>query len=71
MELSPEDRQQLVTAQGASRLALEYLQQQPEAAQMTPQQTRQLMQEVVPMLPQLLPGIAATGQLFVRELAQS
>ena len=65
--LSAEDQQQLQTAQGISNLLR---QQQPQQAQLTPQQAAQLAQELAPLLPSLLPGIAATGQLFVRQLGQ-
>ena len=41
------------------------MQQQPQL-RLTPQQAQQLAQELVP----LLPGIAATGERFVAELAR-
>ncbi len=67
MSLSPADQQQLQTAQGISNLLL---QQQPQQVQLTPRQARQLAQELAPLLPSLLPGIAATGQLFLSQLGQ-
>jgi aarF domain-containing kinase len=67
VELSAEDRRQLQTAQGITSLLL---QQQPVQAQLTPTQAQQLAAELGPLLPQLLPGVAATAQLFVRQLGQ-
>lgn len=72
MELSPADQQQLRTAQAISTLLLQ--QQAVPGAQLTPQQAaalaQQLAGELGPMLPQLLPGVAATGQRFVQELGK-
>ncbi|KAL4435049.1 hypothetical protein ABPG77_003874 [Micractinium sp. CCAP 211/92] len=72
VELSPADQQQLRTAQAISTLLLQ--QQAVPGAQLTPQQAaalaQQLAGELGPMLPQLLPGVAATGQLFVQELGK-
>lgn len=68
VELSPDDRQQLANAAGIASLLRQ--QQQPAAAPPTPQQVRQLARELAPLLPQLLPGMAATGEQFVRKLGQ-
>lgn len=72
VELSPADQQQLRTAQAISTLLLQ--QQAAPGAQLTRQQAAtlagQLVGELGPLLPQLLPGVAATGQLFVQELGK-
>jgi hypothetical protein len=66
VELSPGDQQQLATAQGISDL----LQQQQPQLRLTPEQAGQLARELGPLLPQLLPGIAATGNLFFQQLSR-
>jgi hypothetical protein len=66
--LSPQDQRQLATARGIRELILR--QQQVPGAQPTPAAVRQLARELAPLLPQLLPGVAATGRLFARELGQ-
>lgn len=67
MELSPDDRQQLATAQGVIGLLRQQTAAQPP---LTPAQAQQLASELAPLLPQLLPGVAATGQRFLRELGK-
>ncbi|KAL4854874.1 Protein ACTIVITY OF BC1 COMPLEX KINASE 3 [Chlorella vulgaris] len=67
VQLSPQDQEQLQTAQGITNLLLQNTTPQ---AQLTPQQAQQLARELLPLLPQLLPGIAATGQLFAQQLGQ-
>lgn len=69
-ELSPEDRQQLATARGITSLLMQQQQLAPAEARLTPALAQQLARELGPMLPQLLPGVAATGQLFLRALSQ-
>ncbi|KAI7839911.1 hypothetical protein COHA_006391 [Chlorella ohadii] len=67
VELSPDDQQQLATARGVVGLVRQQAAgQQP----LTPQQAQQLASELAPMLPQLLPGVAATGQRFLLELGK-
>ena len=76
MELSPADQQQLATARGITALVQQAAGGPPGggAPALTPRQAAdlgaQLLRELGPMLPTLLPGMAATGQLFARELAQ-
>lgn len=80
VELSPEDQQQLRTAQGITSLLLQQQALQPGGSmgpagtRLTPQQAaalaQQLASELGPLLPQLLPGIAATGQMFAQELVK-
>lgn len=67
MELSPEDQQQLQTARGIVGLV-----QQQQAGQppLSPAQAQQLARELAPLAPQLLPGVAATGELFLRQLGK-
>ncbi|PRW59939.1 eyespot assembly ABC1 kinase family [Chlorella sorokiniana] len=67
VELSPDDRQQLATARGVVGLVRQQAAGQPP---LTPQQAQQLASELAPLLPQLLPGIAATGQRFLVELGK-
>lgn len=67
VELSPDDRQQLATARGVLGLVRQQAAGQPP---LTPQQAQQLASELAPLLPQLLPGIAATGQRFLLELGR-
>ncbi|PSC69658.1 putative aarF domain-containing kinase chloroplastic [Micractinium conductrix] len=76
VELSPADQQQLATARGITALVQQAAGGPPGggAPALTPRQAAdlgaQLLRELGPMLPTLLPGMAATGQLFARELAQ-
>ncbi|KAL4458199.1 hypothetical protein ABPG75_013064 [Micractinium tetrahymenae] len=75
VELSPADQQQLRTAQAITTLLLQQQAAAPApGAQLTLQQAaalaQQLATELGPLLPQLLPGVAATGQLFVEELGK-
>lgn len=67
MELSPDDQQQLATARGVLGLVRQQAAAQPP---LTPQQAQQLATELAPLLPQLLPGVAATGQRFLLELGK-
>lgn len=67
VELSPEDQQQLATARGVVALLQA---QQAQAPPLTPQQAQQLVAELAPLAPQLLPGVLATGDRFVRALAK-
>eukprot|EP01024_Parvocaulis_polyphysoides_P031316 TRINITY_DN28351_c1_g1_i4.p1 TRINITY_DN28351_c1_g1~~TRINITY_DN28351_c1_g1_i4.p1 ORF type:complete len:703 (+),score=101.06 TRINITY_DN28351_c1_g1_i4:188-2296(+) len=70
VELSDEDKEALSTIKGLLDLlggpqnALDAVPNLLEA----PDQSRKMAQEIVEMLPQLLPGIAYTGELFIRQL---
>ena len=72
--LTPDDsdRQALATVRGMAQIFAE-----EEGAAAGPRfeapalgDVVQLAQELRPLLPELLPGVAKTGELFLRELAQ-
>lgn len=70
VEMSPDDQQQLRTAQGIFNLVQQQAAVRPAGAPLLDAaQARELARELGPLLPQLLPGIVATGQLFASELA--
>eukprot|EP01026_Neomeris_dumetosa_P041066 TRINITY_DN33986_c0_g1_i11.p1 TRINITY_DN33986_c0_g1~~TRINITY_DN33986_c0_g1_i11.p1 ORF type:complete len:932 (+),score=126.14 TRINITY_DN33986_c0_g1_i11:322-2796(+) len=70
VELTEEDKEALTTIKGlveivgGPQMAISNV---PTLIQ-TPDKSRQLILEVAEMLPQLLPGMAYTGELFIRQL---
>eukprot|EP01023_Acetabularia_acetabulum_P029612 TRINITY_DN2793_c0_g2_i1.p1 TRINITY_DN2793_c0_g2~~TRINITY_DN2793_c0_g2_i1.p1 ORF type:complete len:988 (+),score=151.02 TRINITY_DN2793_c0_g2_i1:77-2965(+) len=70
VELNEEDKEALSTIKGLLDLVggpENALNSVPNLLQ-APEQSVQLAEEIVGMLPQLLPGIAKTGELFIRQL---
>lgn len=70
VELSPGDQQQLRTAAGMLSLLQQQAGQPLGAPAIDSVAARQLARELAPLLPQLLPGIAATGLMFGQELGR-
>jgi aarF domain-containing kinase len=70
LQPNEDDLQVLATARRVVNLLEQRSPSSPVTGPPSPSEALRLAQEVMPMLPELLPGITRTGELFARQLVK-